>query len=198
MPRPTLLFSLVLALAGGCVPVLESPDGGVKEPWVAPENTWPVDVPPAGLEGTGFYEGDVIPDFRLVDQYGDVVSLWQFHGRVVVVDISTMWCGPCRELAEDAEALFQDHEEDGLMYVTVLPENVEGADPTVEDLALWAEHYGLTTPVVADPGKLWAAPAVPQDQYPFVAVLDVDLRVAARPNPPTDANVRAAVDALLP
>ena len=38
---------------------------------------------------------------------------------------------------------YQDHLHDGFIYVTVLPENVMGADPTVDDLNLWADEYAI-------------------------------------------------------
>jgi thiol-disulfide isomerase/thioredoxin len=156
--RVSVALSVLLAALAGCVPVLESGDLGPHEPWAAPDNGWPVGTPPEDLRGEGFYVGQVIPDFRLVDQYGDTVSMWQFHGQVVVVDVSTMWCGPCRELARHAEPLYQEYVDAGLIYVTVLPENVHGGEPTVDDLGLWADQYDLTSPVVADPGKAWAGP----------------------------------------
>ena len=104
--------ALVLALLAGCVPHYTSPpdsgDTGDAWVWVPPDNDWPMSAPPEGLEGTGFDEGEVLPDFRLPDQYDQTVALWQFYGMVLVVDISTMWCGPCQNLAEDAEATYQD------------------------------------------------------------------------------------------
>ncbi|MDP6932506.1 MAG: hypothetical protein QGG40_06290, partial [Myxococcota bacterium] len=66
----------------GCPPELTSPGSG-QSTWEAPENTWPVAEPPADLEAEGLGEGQVVPDFLLQDQHGDMVSLWQFHGMVV-------------------------------------------------------------------------------------------------------------------
>ena len=37
------------------------------------------------------------------------------------------------------------------MVMSAWSENENGDRPTVDDLARWADHYGLTTPVIADP-----------------------------------------------
>src|SRR5687768_2227270 len=101
--------ALIAVISTGCVPHLYS-SGGAGQPseWVAPENTWTVTPPPATLEAQGYGEGDVIPDFRLVDQHGDEVSLWQFYGNVILLDVSTIWCGPCQQLALETEHTWED------------------------------------------------------------------------------------------
>jgi len=193
-----IFASLALLVAtSGCVPVLETPNGVDDWTWDPPENGWFLDAPPEGLVSEGFLPGEVIPDFRLVDQFGDEVSLWQFHTRIIVVDISTMWCGPCRELASEAEETFQAYASQGLIYLTVLPEDLVGEPPTVEDLNLWVDEYDLTIPVVSDPEGGWSDPAVPQGQYPIVLVVDRDLKVHDQVDPPSDANIRDAVEELL-
>lgn len=59
-----------------------------------PDNTWShatEDDVPAGLQGTGWGPGDVAYNFTLQDQYGDEVELYQFYGKVVVLDIFAEW-----------------------------------------------------------------------------------------------------------
>lgn len=182
----------LLLLATACVPSLE---GVAVEPyvWTRPENTWPIAEPPEDLVGEGFFAGEVPHDFRLTDQHGDEVSLWQFYGKVVVVDISTMWCAPCRDLAQTTEETYQDYVDQDFMYLTILPENVENEPPSREDLNLWADQFSITAPVVADPHADWAASAVNNGQYPAVFVLDRELRVAERVNPPDDPTLHAAI-----
>ena len=82
----------------GCTPHLESEPratcGG--EDLV---NAWAKSAPPKTLEGEGYARGSVVPDFCMEDQNGDKTSLWQFYGDVILLDISTMWCGPCQQIA---------------------------------------------------------------------------------------------------
>ncbi len=165
----------------------------------APENTWPSDPDAPCIEGeTGFREGEALPDFRLPDQHGDEVTLCQLRGHVVLVDISTIWCSPCQDLAKHTEATWQDYKDQGFVLVTILAENLEGEDPTVEDLEFWAETFGITAPILGDPGKQWSRQGMNEgDPYPLLMVLDRDLVVRERVNAFTDAAVRAAIEAEL-
>jgi len=192
---PSLLLFQVLT---GCVPVLTSPqDTDTGPDWVAPDNDWPSTPPPEGTVGEGFAEGQIPPDFRLLDQTGDIVSLWQFYGLVVVVDLSTMWCAPCRALAADVEATWNDYRDQGFVYVTVLSQDVDGQVPDVPDLQDWASYYGITAPILADDGS-YTGRVVTNNTFPRLLLLDLDLRIVENDIQPTDdATVRAAVDGLL-
>lgn len=191
-----LVLPTILACA--CTPHLTSPAGNLDTaPWVAPENTWSTATPPDDLVGEGFSEGQVPPDFRMTDQLGDTVALWQFWGQVVVVDISTMWCAQCRTLAAGVDETWLAYRDQGFMYLTVLAQDLEHAVPDVDDLVEWAEYYDITAPVLSD-DEGWSASAVPDGVYPRVLVLDRELRVAvANVVPAEDAAIRAAVEALL-
>ena len=192
-------FALALT---GCVPHLYSPADtdpvDTDWSWTPPENDWAsCDGPAVGLEGEGFAEGQVIPDFRLQDQKGQTVSLWQFGGCVVVVDISTMWCAPCQELAQTTEETYQDYAGDGFMYLTLLAQDVQGNPPDQADLVTWADAFDITAPVVADPESGYTGPAVPDGQYPVLLVVGRDLKVAKKVGTPEDAALRAAIEAAL-
>ena len=56
------------------------------------------------LSGTGIVLGETAYDFELNDQHGDTVSLYAFHGCVVVLDLITQWCSPCKDAAPELEA----------------------------------------------------------------------------------------------
>ncbi len=195
MDRRSCLVPIFLAL--GCVPVLETPEGAPGGPWEAPENGWPLQEPPEGLVGEGFHPGQTIPDFRLLDQHGDEVSLWQFYGQVVALDISAMWCRPCQALAEDTEATWQAWREDDFMYVTVLTEDQAGGPPGEAELLAWAETFDITAPIVADPDKGYSQAAITANIYPVVLVIDRDLQVLERLAQPTDDNLHAALEGVL-
>ena len=88
----------------GCAPRLytdASEDTSANSVWVAPENDWTLNEPPRGTVAEGFEEGQIPDDFRLVDQHGQEVSLWQFHDRWVVLDFSTLWCAPWPRVSEE-------------------------------------------------------------------------------------------------
>lgn len=198
----------LLLLCAGCVPRLYSDatsDSDVA--WRAPANTWPVSEPPAGLEGQGMDEGEIVYDVRGTDQFGDETSLWQFAGSWILVDISTMWCAPCQDLARGTEDVAQTYKDRGLVYVTLLHENLLNEAPTLEDLGLWARFpeggegaYDLITqPIVADPkGRSGSLEAVRANQYPVVLLVGPDLRVVERIEPPQESRVIEVIEATLP
>ncbi len=178
-----------------CTPHLTSPNGAGAE-WTAPENSWPVSPPPATLDAEGFDEGEVVPDFLLNDQFGDPVSLWQFYGQVVVLDISTIWCQPCQQLAMGVEETSQDYADEGFVYLTVLAEDVTGGVADQAELNSWVDMFELTSPVISDPDKDYSSRAGVNGTYPLVLVLDREMRVEARLGPDEPA-IRAAIEDVL-
>ncbi len=205
--------SIVLAmLASACAPHLYSPAGGDDgaadtDLWTAPVNSWTSAAPPEGLVGEGMEEGQVVLDVRGTDQFGAEVSLWQFYGSVVLLDISTLWCGPCQDLAKHAESVYQEYKDQGFVYLTVIHENVEGRDPSAEDLNLWAglpatvldgEFDLITAPIIADPeGVSGSIGAVRNGSYPAALVIGRDLKVVQRLDPVSDGTIKAGIEAAL-
>ncbi len=183
-----------------CVPRLYTVQDSDSDtiPWTPPSNTWPAASPPNDLIATGWLPGETVPDARLVDQHGDTVSLWQFYGNIVLVDVSTMWCAPCRDLAAEVEQTQTDYTARGFVYETVLSQDVEGSPPDVEDLNLWADAYGISTsPVASDATGEIAAVLTPNDVYPVLVLVGRDLTVAEWVVPATDEAVRASIEAHL-
>ena len=46
-------------------------------------------------------KGTIFPRYNLIDQYGEDVDVYDFagHGKLIVIEFSTSWCKPCKELA---------------------------------------------------------------------------------------------------
>jgi thiol-disulfide isomerase/thioredoxin len=169
--------AFLLTLPSACVPRLTGA-ADVPYVWTPPSNSWAVQVPPDSLQGEGFYTGEVPHDFRLLDQFGDEVSLWQFYGSIVIVDVSTIWCGPCKALAETTEETYQDLASQGVMYLTVIVEDEHNNPPSQEDLNAWVDLFGITAPVIADPEGLWSRDLFAlYGAYPMVLILDRELQI---------------------
>lgn len=75
------------------------------------------------------------------------ITLHQFAGRVVLLDISTGWCEPCRDLAQTAELFYREHRDDGLIIIHMLYADNERNDPDAAFLDSWRSTYGLSFPV---------------------------------------------------
>ena len=192
------LRTLALLLTTGCVPVLTSPeDSAASSDWAAPENAWPSATPPADLEGEGWEEGQIAPDARMMDQNGQEVSLWQFYGSVIIIDVSTMWCAPCQKLADEICSVQNDYGAQGFAYLTVLPQNTVGEIPSQDDLMEWTTDHGVCAPVLADDVGLGDV-LVPDGAFPSLTVINRDMVVVdERISPAEDGTIREEIEANL-
>ncbi|MBA2321180.1 MAG: redoxin domain-containing protein [Deltaproteobacteria bacterium] len=204
MQTPARLAALAATLAfSACIPQLESENGGGTAPtgeaWVAPENTWSADAdgPPDGLVGEGFGVGEVLPDVRLLDQHGDEVSIWQFYGDLLVLDISTMWCAPCQELGKHTAETVETYGPDGLTYVTVLQQDTLNNTPDEADLNVWADAFGIEAPILGDDADAAAtAGAIQDNTFPALLLIDRQMRVMQRVDE-NDAALTAAIESAI-
>jgi len=114
--------------------------------------------------------GDHPCDFTLLDQDGKEFNLYDHHGKIIIIDFSAMWCGPCQLAALEVEEL-QKKYGDKIVYVTILIENINYNSPTRADVRRWAKSFGIeSAPVLAgsrdflssDPNEGWPLTAWPQ------------------------------------
>ena len=62
------------------------------------------------VQQRGFVKpGQVAPDFRLRDMNGQMVSLSDFRGKVVLLNFWATWCGPCRVEMPAMEELYRQY-----------------------------------------------------------------------------------------
>jgi hypothetical protein len=171
------------------------PDSGTASPaWTAPENRWPSAVPPSDLEAEGLGEGEVAPDFLMMDQHGEPVALWQFYGQVIVLDVSPVWCLPCQVLAAEVDAITAVYAPGELAYLTLIVEDLGGGLPSLEVLQAWASDFGVSSPVLADTDGYGFEVAF-DGSYPTVMVIDPRMRVSSPRVRPADAdNIHTAID----
>jgi thiol-disulfide isomerase/thioredoxin len=104
------------------------------------------------------------------------VSLWQLWDRVVLLSFGAMWCGPCRDLAREAELLAEEYGDRGFVHVTVLLEDASGLPVSVQDAAEFASTLGVHGPILADPDRLSSDALT--GAFPMVLLLDRSLTVA--------------------
>ncbi len=101
-------------------------------------------VPPAGIEVENYsaflLNGTPAPEWNLSDSDGNMVSLEELRGNVVVIDFWATWCGPCLVVMPDIQSLHEKYADQPVMIFGV---NVwESGDPVAFMLEN-AYTYGL-------------------------------------------------------
>jgi peroxiredoxin len=114
------------------------------------------------------------PDFAVPDLSGQAVRLSALRGQVVLLNLWTTWCPPCREEMPSMEKLYQRLKDRGFVLLAVSQDEAGKAavEPFVRDL-------GLTFPVLVDPDhqvgdryRVWG--------YPESFLIDREGRIVER------------------
>lgn len=141
----------------------------------------------------GTTEGKLPPSFTLPDLAGNEVTLADYAGKVVVLDLWATWCPPCRQEIPFLIELYEEHKDAGLVVVGI------GLDDGGEKvLRPFVEQNGMTYPVLV--GNRDVGQAYKLQGIPTTFILDRNGRIAAKHLGfrPSDADVmRAEVARLL-
>ena len=88
--------------------------------------------------------GSSVCNLVLYDQNEEVWELYEHAGKIIVLDFSTVWCGPCQSAGHKAQPI-QDEYGDQIVFVTILIEGATGTPATQEDITTWVEEHNITT-----------------------------------------------------
>lgn len=134
----------IIALAIGCAAELEITDS-LDSPPEPEEILEPVGVIPDD-DCQHVDIGDKPCNFRLLDQNGDVWDLYSHEGKIIVIDFSAMWCGPCHAGGSVSQSIQNDYEDQEFVLVTVLIDGYSsGIEPTDEEIYEWTSLHNVTT-----------------------------------------------------
>ena len=79
------------------------------------------------------------PEFTLATTDGDLVSLSDLKGKVVLLNFWGTWCGPCRIELPDFIKLYDKYHKDGLEIVGITIRRGE----SIQDVARFQDQWGL-------------------------------------------------------
>ncbi|MCT2585655.1 TlpA family protein disulfide reductase [Actinophytocola gossypii] len=165
-----LLLAAVLLVVSACTSGADAGVGGAEFQFVSP-----------GGQTEIFYEPDErqqIPEMSGEDlmNEGERISVSDFAGDVVVLNIWGSWCSPCRVEAPELQEVYELRKDQG---VTVLGIDVRDGNRTAPQD--FVRDTGLTYPSIYDfAGRsLFALKGYPRSIVPSTIVLDSQHRVAA-------------------
>lgn len=110
--------------------------------------------------------GDTIDDFSLPNLQGELISLTDFDGQVVLINFFATWCPPCNEEVPLLQNMYQTYESSGLVILGI---DLLEPPATVE---AWVQANQLSYPIVlaADWDLFQLFPGA--GGFPYNAVLD--------------------------
>ena len=90
-------------------------------------------------------KGFTAPDFKLLNEFGEVVSLSSFQGQPVIVNFWASWCLPCRAEMPAIQRVYETYLEDGLVVL-----GVNAPNDSRKDVLAFITELGLTFLIVYD------------------------------------------------
>jgi peroxiredoxin len=147
----------------------------------------PTEPEPEPTPELGTEVGNRAVDFTAKDQNGNNVSLYDYSGKVILVDFSANWCGPCRNEASHLEDLYDEYKERGFQIITIL---------TSGDPKEWADDYKLSFPVLDDNNEaIWGQYG--EGYVPLNMILDRDMVIKYKAAGYDETRIRSLIEGYL-
>ncbi|MBL8036669.1 MAG: TlpA family protein disulfide reductase [Nitrospira sp.] len=105
----------------------------------------PQSVKRSAVERGVVHVGDEAPNFTLQDLAGNVISLSQLRGKVVLLNFWATWCGPCRVEMPAMEQLYRTLPR-GQFEILAVSTDAQGAAVTRP----FQKRMGFTFPILHD------------------------------------------------
>lgn len=129
-PQQFKLFSILILVFGA---------GWIWISAVEPGETTSGDIPAP-------QKGFLAPDFTLETLAGETLTLSDFRGQGVLVNLWASWCGPCRAEMPAMQRVYDQYKDQGFVVLAV---NITSQDSLTNAVA-FAEEHNLTYPILLD------------------------------------------------
>lgn len=170
LSRRAFFMGMTAALVGGCATQGDDAvDDEGEFSFVSPGGQTRLFYPPQERGRVSGLAGESLM------QPGEEISLEDFAGQVVVMNVWGAWCGPCRAEASDLQAVQDKTADQGVQFLGI---NVRDDQSAAQD---FHSDRGITYPSLFDPAgrSLLALQDFPRSTVPATIVLDREHRVAA-------------------
>jgi len=167
-----IAMATLLTACNACTPKVESEPVSNTDSEIVEKHPW------ATWEDCSQVPGAHPCNFELMDQNGQTVELYDQYGKIIVVDLSAMWCGVCNNIATMGDQLVADYGADNVVWLTVLIDDSAGNPPDLADLQHWAETYNISGPVLGGDRTLidqTAQTGYPVTSWPTLVVIDKEM-----------------------
>lgn len=118
------------------------------------------------------------PDFTVIDDAGNSVSLSDFAGKPVVLNFWASWCTPCKNEMPHFDEMFKKYGDSVQFMVVNL---TDGGRETVEKARAYVEEQGYSFPLFYDT-NIDAARKYNTTSIPVTYFIDADGNATARAN----------------
>src|SRR5271154_7081838 len=95
-------------------------------------------------------EEDFDYNFAIKDLKGTKITLDQFKGKVIFLNLWATWCGPCRAEMPTIQKLYDDLAKDNIVFVMLSLDK----DQDKEKIVAYIQHKAFTFPVYQPSGYL--------------------------------------------
>tara|TARA_B100000131_G_scaffold263681_1_gene260587 strand:+ start:8300 stop:8893 length:594 start_codon:yes stop_codon:yes gene_type:complete len=141
-----MLFFILLSIFGCAaeLDVKDTTEEGFVEEVEEVENTPPQFGIIQAEDCDQMFIGSDVCNMVLYDHNEDIWQLHDHKGKVILLDFSTVWCGPCQNAGHYAQPLQDEYGED-FLFVTILVDGATGDPPIKEEVDEWVSVHNITT-----------------------------------------------------